>query len=176
MSPEFLDEEKVDFSWEVSRIIELAEYLEFDFVQPNDHNVPDERYLESLAARGIQIIYPYIEVSHDSDPDWIFSRFDSKKKLNAAYFQLDVFSDYSDDAWKFIKYESPEYPEEFQIEDIDRLAQERPLLISFNYSEQNIVEIFNTFSNIKGISLVLADSTKWSLHHFDCSTCDIKYG
>ena len=163
---------EVNFNWEIAQIIELAKNIGFDYLQPNDRNVPDENCLRSLAAEGIKIVYPYIEVSHDSDPDWIFSRFENKKKLNAAYFQLDVFSDYSDDAWKFIKYESPEYPEEFQIEDIDRLAQERPLLISFNYSEQNIVEIFNTFSNIKGISLVLADSIKWSLHHFDYPTCE----
>lgn len=89
---------EVNFDWEVSQIIELSKYLGFDFVQPNDHNISDQKYLQSLAAEKIQIIYPYIEVSHDSDPSLVFSRFEGQKELNAAYFQIDIFSDYSDDA------------------------------------------------------------------------------
>lgn len=162
---------EVDFSWEVSRIIELTKHLGFDFVQPNDHNVPEPKYIRSLAAEGIQIIYPYIEVSHDSDPSLIFSRFEGKKELNAAYFQIDIFSDYSDDAWKFIQEESPEYPEEIQIEDINQLAEKWSLSIGFNYSESNIIEIYNTFSKAKGINFILADSSKWNFHHFDYPTC-----
>ena len=163
---------EVDFNWELKRIVKLAKELRVDFIQPNDHNIPDAKYIRALAAEGIQIIYPHIEVSHNSDPSWILSRFEGKKQLNAAYFQLDIFSDYSDDAWQFIKYESPEYPEEIQIDDINRLAEQWSLLLCFNYTEGNIIEILDTFSSAKGVSFVLADSVKWSFHYFDYLTCE----
>ena len=163
---------EIDFNWKLERVVKLAKELRFDFIQPNDNNIPDDKYIRALAAKGIQIIYPYIEVSHDSDPSWILSRFEGKKQLNAAYFQLDIFSDYSNDAWKFIQEESPEYPEEIQIEDINQLAKQYPLLLCFNYTEDNITEILNTFSHSRGLSFVLADSANWSFHHFDYLTCE----
>lgn len=166
---------EVDFCDQNSTVINLARDIGFDFLQPHNHNVPDIADIKILSSENIQMIYSYIEASHDSDPAWILSRFDenryaSREILNAAYFQIDVFSDFSDDAWNFIKHESPKYPEETQIADINQIAKDWPLLLSFNYSPENICEIINSFSDIKGISMVLADSVKCCSHHCDYST------
>lgn len=158
---------EVDFNCNVSELIETAKLVGFDALQPNTHNIPSIQHIKSLKAEKINISYSYIEATHDDHPAWIMKHFENIEELNAIYFQLDVLSEYPD-SWDFLKFSSPEYPEEVQISDINALARTWSLLVSLDYSPTNIKEIFATLTDIQGVSMVLADSSpREDIHYFD---------
>ena len=158
---------EVDFECNASELIETAKLVGFDILQPNTHNIPNIEHIKLLKAEEIRISYSYIEVTHDDDPAWIMKHFENLEELNAMYFQLDVLSEYPD-SWDFLKFSSPEYPEEVQIKDINTLAKKWPLIVSLDYSPINIREIVNTLTDIQGINMVLADSSpRQDIHYLD---------
>lgn len=132
----------------------LIESCDFDFLQVSNAKIPPLNFRRRLKQLGIGLIYSGIEASYEDDPAWIMSRFEDEKELGASYFQLDLLADI-DGSWFFLKEECPRYSEELQIEDIEHIASQYPLLITLDYSCNNIIEIINQVKNIKGISFTL---------------------
>ncbi len=145
----------------------IVERVEFDFVQlVGAETLPIDLY-KDLETKGIGVIY-CVEASHDDDPAWILSHF-TDKEFNVSYFQVDLLPEYLN-SWNFLKNESPKYPEELQIEDINQIGEEHPLLISLDYSASNALEILNSMSTIRGISIVLGESAlREDVHYFQYS-------
>ena len=50
---------EVDFNWELKRVVKLAKELRVDFIQPNDHNIPDAKYI----GINIENVYEGIKFS-----------------------------------------------------------------------------------------------------------------
>lgn len=134
-------------------------------VQPLVNAVPPQAMRSALLSAGIGIVYAGIELSHDDDPSWVFSGHDDHPDLNATMFQLDVFSEYKD-AWQFLRDESPEYPEEFQIDDLNQLAATRPILATLDFTPENVAEVLGRLPAITGIALVLAEHASRTDLHF----------
>lgn len=148
--------------------IQLIKEVGFEYVQFSGHKIPPADFIRHLKSQGIEIICSGITASHDDDPSWILSHFLEQGELSSAYFQLDLLPEYKN-AWEFLKNESPEYPEELQIEDIDQLAQDNKLLITLDYAPHNVLDVISYFANIKGISMILGNSLIEDLHCFDYS-------
>ncbi len=146
-------------------LISLARRVGATLVQPLVNAVPPHAVRLALHKAKIGIIYSGIEISHDDDPTWILSGHDTYPDLNATMFQVDVFSEYRD-AWQFLRDESPEYPEEFQIDDLNHLARDRPILATLDFAPGNVAEILLKLPKITGIAVVLAEHASRTDLHF----------
>jgi hypothetical protein len=125
-------------------------------VQPVTARMPSAGVRVALREAGIGITYGGIEISHDDDPSWIFSRYAGVPDLNAAYFHADVLPEYRD-SWAFLRDKSPEYPDEFQIEDLEGLAAEYPMLVGLDFTPGNIREIAEAVPSARGLAITLAE-------------------
>jgi hypothetical protein len=151
---------------DLNKTIDLIEKLEIDYVQPVGNQIPSIEFRKELSKREIGIIYSNIEASYDDDPSWILGRFLDEDNLNSSYYQIDLLGD-MENSWKFFKEECPKYPEELQIDDINDLAKEHPLLITLDYSPDNVLEIINFMPNIKGLTMVLGNNShRNDIHYF----------
>lgn len=147
-------------------IIKLAKRLNFDYIQPVGQTIPHLTLRETLSKENIGIIYSNIEVSHDEDPTWILSRYQDEKNVNASFFQIDLLPEYQN-SWEFLNNESPEYPEEIQIEDIKELGIENSLLLTSNFNPDNIFDILEKIPSIKGIGMEIGNTpTRDDFHYF----------
>jgi hypothetical protein len=159
---EFLFEENYN------ELIQLIKEVGFEYVQFSGYKIPSADCMRHLNSQGVEIICSGITASHDDDPSWILSNFLEQGELSSAYFQIDLLPEYKN-AWEFLKNESPEYPEELQIEDINQLAEDNKLLITLDYSSQNVLDVISYFPKIKGITMILGNSLIEDLHCFDYS-------
>ena len=154
---------------ETNYIIKLVKRLNLDYVQPIGQSIPSSELREALAEENVGIIYSNIEVSHNEDPSWILSRYSDEKNLNLSFFQIDLLPEYKY-SWQFLTEESPEYPEEIQIDDIDELGKENPLLLTLDFNPNNVLDILRRISSIKGIGMEIGNSPKRNdFHHFNYS-------
>ncbi|WP_091661503.1 hypothetical protein [Micromonospora auratinigra] len=135
-----------------------------DFVQPIAGAVPPRSMQEALAASGRKVVYSGIEIAHDEDPSWVLSRYNDSPDRHSAIFQVDVLPEFPD-SWEFLRDKSPEFESEFQIEDLNLLAAEHNLVVSLNFTPQNLAEIIGALPGILGIGLTLAEAaTRQDLH------------
>lgn len=89
------------------------------------------------------------------------------KKINLSFFQVDLFG-HVENSWHFMTTESPLYPDEIQIGDVNELANEYPLFIILNFNKENIKNVIDTFSTVKGFSIILGDSpSRNDIHCFN---------
>lgn len=71
---------------------------------------------------------------------------------------------------EFLRTECPKYPEDLQINDINNLAEQYPLLITLDFSADNLLQIIQSMPNIKGVSMILGDNPcRNDIHHFQYS-------
>lgn len=160
---------EIIISNDLSNMIKLIKKIGLDYIQPIGSNLPSLEFREALLKEGIGIIYSNIEVSHDDDSSWILSRFLDENKLNASFFQIDLLPEY-DNSWEFFKFESPQYLEEIQIEDINLLGNQYPLLIVLDYTPDNVKDILIRMDSIKGITMEMGNNpTRNDFHYFECS-------
>jgi len=139
--------------------ISLIHHCGFDLIQASAINIPELTFRQTASQSGIRFIYSGIEASYDDDPAWILSSFDESEKLEAAYFQVDLLSDV-EGSWNFFKNECPKYSEELQIDDINQISAQYPLIISLDFSVENIVEIIEHFENVQGFWFTLGACQK----------------
>jgi hypothetical protein len=127
------------------------------------------RYLQPLAATvfpagvstdGLHLVYAGIEISHDDDPGWVFTRYPE-----AALFQIQVLPEYRN-AWAMLRDEAPAYPDdEFQIDDLNALGRARDVVVTLDFTPGNVTEILTSLPGVRGIALTLADhTTRADLH------------
>lgn len=157
---------EISLSANIFETVEVIKKIGFDYLQLSDYSILQPDAIKYLRSQGIEIIYSNITASHDDDPSWILSHFLQQKELSGSYFQVDLLPEF-DNSWEFLKNESPEYPEELQIEDINQIAKQSNLLIALDYSPNNVLEVINYLPNVKGISMVLGNSLVEDFHCFD---------
>lgn len=144
-------------------MIELATDIGFDYIQLSASNIlPNEMY-EELKLQKIGLIYSDLECSYDSDPSWVLGGLHNVK---FDFAQIDILPDVID-SWTFLKEKCPDFPNELQVSDVNAIADNNPLLITTDLSAQNIGEIFDSLSNIKGVAFVLGENlTRNDFHYF----------
>ena len=125
-------------------------------VEPVAATIPQAKVRSALREAGVGIVYAGIEISHDDDPSWVFSRYADIPDLNATYFHADVLPEYRD-SWAFLRDRSPEYPDEFQIGDLEELATTYPMLVGLDFTPDNIQEIVAGVPSARGLAITLAD-------------------
>ena len=127
-----------------------------DLVQSTTSALPPAPVRSALRDAGIGVVYAGIEISHDDDPAWVFDAHDDAPDLQAALFQVDVLPEYPG-SWAFLRDRSPEFEDEFQVEDLDRLARSRPLIAGFDLTAANYGEIAARLPHVRGFAFTLAD-------------------
>ncbi|BBH71839.1 hypothetical protein ACTI_85240 [Actinoplanes sp. OR16] len=137
-------------------VLRVVAAVGVEWVQTITTAIPPHPVRLALRGAGIGIIYASIDISHDDDPSWVFSRYDAEPDINAAMFQVEVLTEYAN-SWAFLRDSSPEYEEEFQIEDLDELAQSRPVLTSLDVSPDNLDEILARLPHVRGLSMTLGE-------------------
>jgi len=153
----------------LNQILDMIKKLEVDYFQPLGKEILPIDFRKELYKKGVGIIYSDIQVSYDDDPSWILSSFLSEEKLNSCYYQIDILGD-MENSWQFLKRDCPQYPEELQIDDINNLAQQYPLLITLDFSTDNLLQIIKSMPNIKGVSMILGDNPcRNDIHNFQYS-------
>jgi len=151
-----------------NQILDVIEKLEVDYFQPLGKEILPIDFKKELNKKGVGIIYSDIQVSYDYDPSWILSHLPSKV-INNCYYQIDILGG-MENSWQFLRTECPQYPEELQIDDINNLAEQYPLLVSLDFSTDNLLQIIKSMPNIKGVSMILGDkSCRNDIHHFQYS-------
>jgi hypothetical protein len=161
---------EVNFSYDISNVRSFLYDVDFDFIQVVGPELPSLDIRREIQAKEIGIIYGGIETSYEDDPSWILSKYNQVPELNASFYQVDLLGDI-DNSWHFLNLESPNYPEELQIKDIVKLGEHFPLIISLNFCSDNIIEIVNNFSSIRGINMILGEFPKRNdFHYFDYAT------
>ncbi len=126
--------------------------------------IPPPTVRETLNSAGIRIIYASIEISHDDDPSWILSRYDDLTDRSAALFQVDVMPEYAN-AWEILRDETPDYADEFHLEDLNQLGIDNAIIASLNVTPGNVTEIISSLPALQGITLTLADNvTRADVH------------
>ncbi len=147
--------------------ISFIEEMKFDYVQISDNDFPSLELRQQLQSKNIGIIYSGLVASYDDDPSWILSRYNDVPDLNAAYYQIDLLGD-MEDSWEFFKLESPKYPDGLQINDIIKIGEQFPLIITLDFNVDNIRGIIKSIPSIKGIGMPLGDlCVKNNIHYFD---------
>jgi hypothetical protein len=147
--------------------LNIVKELSLDYVQIDKNEDLAKEVKQELYLANKGIIYSPITISYDEDIQWSLDDFDSIEKSTPVYFQLDLLGDMTN-AWEFLVAESPKYPDELQIEDIDELALEHPILLTTNFSLNNIDEILSRLPHIRGLSFVLGNSPhRNDIHCFD---------
>lgn len=140
-----------------SNILSVIEEVGFDYIQVESNELPPIEFRKELQSKGIGLIYAGIEVSYEDDPSWILSRYKNEPYLNASFFQIDLLGEI-ENSWEFFKKESPKYPDELQIEDIKKIAEQDPLIVTIDYSVDNVLEIFNKIPSAKGMNMSLCEA------------------
>lgn len=155
---------EVDFRDDPIDALRRAEALQPDLVQPITGAVPPADVRAALSRAGIGIVYAGIEIAHDDDPSWVLSRYTDTPDLGAALFQVDVLPEYRN-SWEFLRDESPEFEDEFQLDDLNALGRTHQLVASLNFTPQNVPEIIAALPGVHGVALTLADhATRQDLH------------
>ncbi|GAA2598827.1 hypothetical protein GCM10010435_92840 [Winogradskya consettensis] len=128
-------------------------------VQPITVVMPPVEVRVALRDAGIGVVYGGIEIAHDDDPGWVFDGYDSVAELDAALFHADVLPEY-ENSWAFLRDESPEFEEEFQIADLNELARTHPMVVGLDFTPGNVKEILAALPEVRGIALTLADKAR----------------
>jgi hypothetical protein len=156
----------LDLSVDPDRILRTAAACQARIVQSTSGMLPPDEVRSALEGAGIGVIYADLEVSHDDDPSWTFTRFSGIPDSNVTAYQIDVLGEYRD-SWRFLQEESPAYPDEFQIADLNELAATRDLLVTLDFTPGNIAGILTALPAIRGVALPLSEgAARNDLHHF----------
>jgi hypothetical protein len=154
------DISKVSQELQISNIIND---LNFDYIQINKSEIL-ETINQDIDNQKKGIIYSPICLSYDEDPAWAFDGLNIGKY---SYFQLDLLGD-MENSWNFLVSKASEEPEELQIEDIKELSKRYPLLLTIDFSKNNISDILKSFPDICGITFVLGKSPQRNdIHSFN---------
>jgi hypothetical protein len=148
---EFLDMSKYSF--------DIIKSLNCKYIQCSRFSIIREDIRQKLASEEIGIIYSDFNISYDHDASWIMTRFEDEnpETLNASFYDIDLINDF-EKSWDFFVNECPKHSELLQVYEINELASSYPILVSIDYSTDNITEILNTISNIKGMSFRLGEN------------------
>jgi hypothetical protein len=156
------DISKISQDFQVSNIINE---LNFDYIQINKPEIL-ETINQDIDNQKRGIIYSPICLSYDEDPEWAFDGLDTEKY---SYFQLDLLGD-MENSWDFLVSKASEEPDEVQIEDINELSKRYPLILTIDFSKNNVSNILRSFPSICGISFVLDESPQRNdVHSFKYS-------
>lgn len=79
--------------------------------------------------------------------------------LNAVLFHADVLPEYRE-SWAFLRDRAPEFDDEFQVEDLDGLGRERPLVVGLDFTAANVTEIMAALPGVRGIALTLGGQAR----------------
>jgi len=139
---------------DLGREPDRARHTGATLVQPITAATPAADARAALADAGLAIVRAGIEIAHDDDPAWVFGGLD-----DAALFQVDVLPEYRD-SWRFLRDESPRFPDEFQIADLNDLTRERPLLVALDFTPANTPEIRAALPAARGIAFTLAEHAR----------------
>jgi hypothetical protein len=148
---EFLDISKYSF--------DTIKSLNCKYIQCSRFSIIREDIRQDLASGKIGIIYSDFNISYDHDASWIMIRFEDEnpETLNASFYDIDLINDF-EKSWDFLVNECPKHSELLQVREINELASSYPILVSIDYSIDNITEILNTISNMKGMSFRLGEN------------------
>jgi hypothetical protein len=155
----------MDLGGDPGLVLRVAGTVGAGLVQSVNGVVPPVAVRAALAGAGIGIVLAGLEIAHDDDPSWVLSRYADVPDLGAVLFQADVLGEYRD-SWRFLREESPAYPEEFQIEDLNGLGQQGDLVATLDFTPANVAEIVATLPGIRGVALPLAGKARAGVHAF----------
>ncbi|GAA2533634.1 hypothetical protein [Winogradskya humida] len=149
----------MDLQDDPSRIRRIVAAAGAKLVQPITVVMPPVQVRVALRDAGIGVVYGGIEIAHDDDPAWVFDGYDAAADLDAELFHADVLPEYGN-SWEFLRDESPEFEEEFQIADLNELARTHPMVVGLNFTPGNVKEILAALPEVRGIALTLADRAR----------------
>ncbi|MBU2667429.1 hypothetical protein KOI35_28350 [Actinoplanes bogorensis] len=141
------------------RIVQTAQAVHARMVQPVRRAVLSADVRAGLSEAGIGIVCAGIEIAHDDDPGWVISDYTAQPDLEVSFFQADVLPEYHD-SWAFLRDRAPEYEQEFQVTDLNDLAIAHPLLVGLDFTADNVREIADTLSPVRGWVFTLGERAR----------------
>ena len=115
----------------------------------------DAEFRDGLRKLGIPFGISRLDADHDDDPSWVLSRYEEILS-EPAYFQVEALTSMRD-SWRFWKDESPRFPDELQIGDVEELARRHPVLIALDFDPSTVLEVLDRIPSARGIALALVD-------------------
>jgi hypothetical protein len=150
-----------------NKTLSLIDGIGLDYVQTNFSTPFSAECRNELKNRGVGIIYAGIDASHDDDPAWILGDYIDNSELGISFFQIDIFGDMKY-AWIYLSERTPEFPDDIQISEIEEIGSKVPIIITLDFSVDNVLEILNRMSTAKGICMTIAEgTTRNDIHYFD---------
>jgi len=149
-----------------ANIVELIERFEPAYIQFSDSEIlKDIEQIKEIEASKVKVIFKGNEASYDDDPSWILSSFLDIENSKSYIYQIEILTD-MENSWNFFKDECQRYEDELQISDINKLGEQFPLLISLDFTSENIVEISKSFPSILGMSFTLSGNRDSNSAHY----------
>jgi hypothetical protein len=148
-------------------ILDLARRIGAAYVEAPIFDLPGPEFRAALAAAGVGLVVSRITASHDEDPGWLLGPVLELADPNLARAEIELLADH-DDAWKFLTEESPAFPDELQLADIDALARQMPLFVSINAGPATCAPIVDALPSCRGLSFTLGTLTsgRYDVHAY----------
>lgn len=156
-----------------NEVASLANELGAKWIQSPFFAAPSSATRARLAGDDIGLIVSRVAADEDMDPSWVLTPIRDLGEPSPDLIEIEVVPLLAN-SWRVITEESPQYPEELQVEDIDDLARQAPLLVSADFTLDNVQDIENSIPHARGLSLTLgtlADGVS-GLHVLSPSTAE----
>lgn len=150
---------------ELSFIPEIIQSISPDYIQFSGASIPSTEQIKFIKNNNVDVMFSGIQVSYDEDPSWILSRYEDLPKELISYFEIDLLGD-MENSWDFLKSNCSNYRRELNVNDIIKLGNKHPLLITLDFDENNTHEIISSFSSSNGIRLRISTGCDGAGYHW----------
>lgn len=122
----------------------------------------------ALANAGIGLIVSRVDADYDMDPSWVLGPVADLGEPMPDLIEVEIVPSLAD-SWRFLSEESPQREDELQVDDLERLARQAPLLLSVDFTLDNVSGVRTAIPSASGLSLTLGTlaSGVSGLHVFD---------
>jgi hypothetical protein len=122
--------------------------------------------VEAADRAGLTVVWSDIVVEPDDPVDYAAASLDPQRP-NLAFYDIQLFPSYGENAWAFLRDESPRHPgDALSFDDIDAIAAKSPLFVALDVAPENCGEILQTFgpSAVRGLSFTLSPTELGTYH------------
>lgn len=135
-------------------IVALAKKTGARWLQIPVFAAPDSTVRTALTKNGIGLILSRLTAEEDMDPSWILGPATDLGDPSPDLIEVEIIPLLTD-SWRFLTEESPRYPDELQVKDIECLASESPLLLSVDFTPGNVAAVRGAIPSAQGLSFTL---------------------
>jgi len=122
--------------------------------------------LQACERVGLTVVYSDVVVEPDDPADYAAANLDPHRP-NLAFYDIQLFPSYGENAWTFLRDESPRHPgDALSFGDVDAIAAKSGMFVSLDVTPENCGEILRMFgpSAVRGLSFTVSPTELGTYH------------